>query len=92
MVASRNFLLQISHIILWNVHRKDFFLNGIGFCTDGRRGPRKRGVLRMLLEDYLRCSGGLWLLMVTTKELGTYQPVDVLSTGDDVLGALVVTG
>jgi hypothetical protein len=26
---------------------------------DGRRGPRKRSVLRMLLEDYLRCSGGL---------------------------------
>jgi hypothetical protein len=27
--------------------------------ADGRRGPRKRDVLRMLLEDYLRCSGGL---------------------------------
>jgi hypothetical protein len=27
--------------------------------SDGRRGPRKRSVLRMLLEDYLRCSGGL---------------------------------
>jgi hypothetical protein len=26
---------------------------------DGRRGPRKRDVLRMLLQDYLRCSGGL---------------------------------
>jgi hypothetical protein len=26
---------------------------------DGRRDPRKRDVLRMLLEDYLRCSGGL---------------------------------
>jgi hypothetical protein len=39
--------------------------------------------------------GGLktmWLLMVTTKELGTYQPVDILSMGDGVLGALVVTG
>jgi hypothetical protein len=34
----------------------------------------------------------MWLLMVTTKELGTYQPVDVLSMGDGVLGALVVTG
>jgi hypothetical protein len=34
----------------------------------------------------------LWLLMVTTKELGTYKPVDVLSIGDDVLGALVMTG
>jgi hypothetical protein len=34
----------------------------------------------------------MWLLMVTTKELGTYQTVDVLSMGDDVLGALVVTG
>jgi hypothetical protein len=34
----------------------------------------------------------LWLLMVTTKELGTYQPVNVLSMGDGVLGALVVTG
>jgi hypothetical protein len=34
----------------------------------------------------------LWLLMVTTKELDTYQPVDVLSMGDSVLGALVVTG
>jgi hypothetical protein len=34
----------------------------------------------------------VWLLMVTTKELGTYQPVDVLSMGDGVLGALVVTG
>jgi hypothetical protein len=30
--------------------------------------------------------------MGTTKELGTYQPVDVLSIGDGVLGALVVTG
>jgi hypothetical protein len=29
------------------------------FIYDGRRGPRKRSVLRMLLEDYLRCSGGL---------------------------------
>jgi hypothetical protein len=35
---------------------------------------------------------GLWLLMVTTKELSTYQPVDVLSMGDGVLGALVMTG
>jgi hypothetical protein len=26
---------------------------------DGRRGPRKRSVLRMLHSDYLRCSGGL---------------------------------
>jgi hypothetical protein len=34
----------------------------------------------------------LWLLMVTTKELGTYQPVDVLSMGDGALGALVVIG
>jgi hypothetical protein len=30
--------------------------------------------------------------MVTTKELGTYQPVYVLSMGDGVLGALVMTG
>jgi hypothetical protein len=34
----------------------------------------------------------LWLLMVTTKELGTCQPVDVLSMGDGVLGALVMAG
>jgi hypothetical protein len=34
----------------------------------------------------------LWLLMVATIELGTYQPVDVLSMDDGVLGALVVTG
>jgi hypothetical protein len=34
----------------------------------------------------------MWLLMVTTKELGTYQPVDVLSMGYGVLGALVMTG
>jgi hypothetical protein len=34
----------------------------------------------------------MWLLMVITKELGTYQPVDVLSMGDGVLCALVMTG
>jgi hypothetical protein len=34
----------------------------------------------------------MWLLMVTTKELGMYRPVDVLSMGDGVLGALVMTG
>jgi hypothetical protein len=34
----------------------------------------------------------MWLLMVTTKELGTCQPVDVLSMGDGVLYALVMTG
>jgi hypothetical protein len=34
----------------------------------------------------------VWLLMVITKELGTCQPVDVLSMGDGVLYALVVTG
>jgi hypothetical protein len=34
----------------------------------------------------------LWLLMVITKELGTYQPVDVLSISDGVLCALVMTG
>jgi hypothetical protein len=34
----------------------------------------------------------MWLLMVITKELGTYQPVDVLSMGDGMLGALVMTG
>jgi hypothetical protein len=33
----------------------------------------------------------VWLLMVITKELGKYQPVDVLSMGDGVLGALVMT-
>jgi hypothetical protein len=33
----------------------------------------------------------VWPLMVTTEELGTYQPVDVLSMGDGVLGALVMT-
>jgi hypothetical protein len=37
-------------------------------------------------------SASVWLLMVATKELGTYQPVDVLSMGDGVLGALVMTG
>jgi hypothetical protein len=40
----------------------------------------------------IRLGAAMWLLMVTTKELGTYQPVDVLSMGDGVLGTLVVTG
>jgi hypothetical protein len=34
----------------------------------------------------------MWLPMVTIIKLGTYQPVDVLSMGDGVLDALVVTG
>jgi hypothetical protein len=33
----------------------------------------------------------VWLLMVTTKELGTCQTVDLLSIGGDVLYSMVVT-
>jgi hypothetical protein len=39
-----------------------------------------------------RLHAWVWLLMVATKELGAYQPVDVLSMGDGVLGTLVMTG
>jgi hypothetical protein len=46
----------------------------------------------ILLATRDNYSSLLWLLMVTTKEMGTYQPVDVLSVGDGVLGALVMTG
>jgi hypothetical protein len=62
---------------------------------DGRRGPRKRDVLRMLLEDYLRCSGGLAkqatgrkpvvCALCTHRPGGASQPIYVLSRYRDWL-------
>jgi hypothetical protein len=53
-----------------------------------KQKTKKHQILRKHLRNASPTSV-MWLLMVTTKELGTYQPVGVLSMGDGVFGALV---
>jgi hypothetical protein len=70
------------------------FGSGFGVRSTGHFGPKvpmNHTPQRPVTSESTHMAA-MWLLMVITKELGTYQPVDVLTMGGGVLCALVMTG